>query len=763
MAATPGKLQEVCTNTMPPIRFSLSAAISKAAPQGSRARAEQEGKDREEHEARKRLHAEFLEEHGVSDDEAENPTKAARSEDEPPPSTFVPTGAKRQFAAKTRSGKSGPGTLEALEPYATFSSTAPSSGAFGRADTSRNHHNDVYTKVVAKVSNLPPGTDLDTIKEIFAGFKNLEVVGVEDIQERQGPYERDSLAMKVFFEQAAQARDLMVAINELNDKKYLGSGYYLHLDRYLGDHQTSGSKKLPYGAIWEEPEPSARFAPTEELGGSVRKPQETKPRLVVTAYPPRDIETLRLIHVIIEAVLKGGKEVEAALMEAKYVKQEEKFAWLYDDKHPLNRYYRFRMYQLVTGDRREVIEIYPGFGEWRGGPPLPCEFADETNFENLRNKILNSAAEEEIKDSLRGDGEITTADRKFADPYPGMPKAINGIMSPMERLAFKTFLCSVGYDRDFGVVAARPNDVAAVTRFAIDHHGAGMDEIVDLFIENIFDPYILQPYNPRYDQLKKKDPSLNSFRKDAILNALRVVSDICMVVSSRLQKNTPFLKGRCYQYRAAIGTQLLVKDVFTWLADIPKKFGMGMLSTDVFEKDVNYIIDFWIKEALFDPDITETFKTSFTLNRKKQNDERRRKANPVKAAEDERKRAEARYAGPGKSITEGGADEGDSLSCTTDDIVPGSKHRHLLDNTNWRDSQDLTYPMPGGHVLTAKQPGNEWDRGESAAQTGSMKDESTELEPISSNPLSGNSNETAAARARRMRPKAEDMFASDED
>ena len=199
--------------------------------------------------------ADFLDEHG---DDGDDGSGDARKSSDSYQAGFVPQNTRRHFAVKPRSGKSGPGTLEdAHGPQSRFGNpTGPRFGGppplnHGPRGSGRPSEN-VYKTVVAQVSNLPPATDERRVEELFADYPSLKVVKIDRIPP-SGPTTRGrpSLTMKVTFADDAEPRELDDAMNKMNDKKYLGRGYYLHLDRFLGGtHQNSRAEQTvrrPHG------------------------------------------------------------------------------------------------------------------------------------------------------------------------------------------------------------------------------------------------------------------------------------------------------------------------------------------------------------------------------------------------------------------------------------------------------------------------------------------------------------------------------------
>ena len=340
-------------------KFSLGGSKANKAQLNSKAKEDEEAKAREEKNALDKVMADFEAEHG-----GEKSVLGESERDQEADNVFVPTGSKRHFTGRQRTMKSGPGTLDAepLDGYprpgvtpgrsaqqipSRFGVSAPTGPA--ALDGPKPTEN-VFTTVVAKASNLPPAIDPRRVEELFADFPSLKITRVEKIPPQgPSPKGRPSATMKVIFDKDASARDLDDAMNKLNDKKYLGKGYYLHLDRYLGGRSADTAQRTePFGARWQAPEIPKGFAPPPDLGGGGGRdrPREDTEQLIVTANQPPDIATLRLVHQTIEGVILGGVEFEAALMNDAQIQEEERFAWLYDQKHPVNRYYLWRLHQI---------------------------------------------------------------------------------------------------------------------------------------------------------------------------------------------------------------------------------------------------------------------------------------------------------------------------------------------------------------------------------------------------------------------------------
>ncbi|KAF2026193.1 hypothetical protein EK21DRAFT_116088 [Setomelanomma holmii] len=705
-------------------KFSLGASKASKPQQNAKAKAEEEAKALEEKLALETVMADFEEEHSGKNSILGESERDHREEED----VFVPTGSKRHFTGRQRSMKSGPGTLES-EPLDGFSRpnapsrlAPPTQSRFGGAaptgpaalDGPRQADN-VYTTLVAKATNLPPTIDVQRVEELFADFPTLKVTKVEKIPPG-GPATkgRPSATMKVVFDKSAVARDLDDAMMKLNDKKYLGRGYYLHLDRYLGGKAADTAQvKEPFGARWQAPEVAKGYAPPPDLGGGNRDgPREDRDQLIVTANLPPDMAMLRLIHQTIEGVILGGVEFEAALMNDPQVQDEERFAWLYDQKHPLNRYYRWRLHQVVCDTSNS--EIFEDYGLWNGPTePLADEFAD------------NLGAFDPADDDSDSDEEEQKPQHKplpIGDIYPGRVDNGYGILSPRSRAMLLWLLTSLPP----GSIVI--DDIAAVSVFAVEHAASGLNEVVDILLDNVVKPFQLTDANPRNRpvELEGKDDVRRPDIRQVTLNALRIVHDVLFTTSKE--------SGVAYKYRLAIGTQFVERKIFEHLEQLPAQLEMGRMTERSYRDEVNVILKVWEDESFFEKATLQHLDEVFNAReRQKEQEELERKA-AVR-----RKRKAASKVVATKNADAVKEDEEDME--VDDEQTPDVQ---VEDASNEASAPSATASEPqsqNARLLEIKE--------RLAAAKAAVPDE-----------IPG---ETAAARARRLRPKAEDMFASDEE
>ncbi|KAL5117509.1 hypothetical protein ACEQ8H_004539 [Pleosporales sp. CAS-2024a] len=701
-------------------KFSLGGAKANKSQLNAKSKAEDEAKEMEEKLALEKVMADLEEEHSGNKGILGAPEREHEDEED----VFVPTGSKRHFTGRQRSMKSGPGTLESepldglSRPGAAGRLAPQTPSRFGgnvptHASGSEGFRQaeNAYTTLMAKASNLPPHMDTQRVEELFAAYPSLKVTKIEKIAP-QGPAVkgRPSATMKVIFDKDAASRDLDEAMMKMNDKKYLGRGYYLHLDRYLGGKAAETTQfKEPFGARWQAPEVAKGYAPPPDLGGGNRDgPREDREQLIVTANLPPDTATLRLIHQTIEGVISGGVEFEAALMNDAQVQDEERFAWLYDQKHPLNRYYRWRMHQIVCDTSN--AEIFENCGLWNGPTePLADEFAgDLGSFDPVD------------EDSDSDDEEQKTQHKilPIGDNYPGRVDTGFGILSPRSRAMLLWLLTSLPP----GSIVV--DDVAAISVFAVEHAAQGMDEVVDMLVANVVDPFQLSDANVRKLEAEAggKEDIRRADTRQVTLNAFRILHDVLFTTSKE--------SGAAYKYRLAIGTQLVERKILEHLEQLPTQLGMGRMKERAYRDEIKAILKVWEEEGLFDKAMLEHFDQVFNAGeRQKEQEELERKAAEKRNRKLATKSASSRKRAKSKekqdvAMEEEEEGEGEGEGQASDAQVGGGSEGQGV-----ADSAGAAGAAAGAAGAAAEEvPG-----------------------------------ETAAARARRLRPKAEDMFAWDEE
>ncbi|PSN66847.1 hypothetical protein BS50DRAFT_573642 [Corynespora cassiicola Philippines] len=639
----------------------------------------------------------------------------------------VPTGARRHFTGRNqKSMKSGPGTLQSSPPSrfswsnngnsSAISSAQPQFGSSFTAPPPMarpEEQGELYNQLVAKASCLPLAYEWDKerVASLFTEFPALKVLKVERLPPAgPGDDQRPSASVKITFEKTpTSSQEFNNALLKLNDKKYLGLGFYLHIDRYYGPGGLSSERRvLPFGAI-TKPKETKGIAPTSELGGtsldrSIHEPETEK---VVVVQRPPDLETTALIHRTAERVARNGMEFEAALMEVPRVREEERFAWLYDQTHPLNIYYRWNLARLIAPDAPG--ELFEDYGRWIPPPPLQDEFAyDEATLEDIK------YTEEEHD---KNDQPAVVVD------YPGRPTHNYGMMAPRDRAYLNYCLRTLPR----GPILAK--DVADISLFAAENCTKGMDEIVSKIIDNTFEP--LRP--------EDSPPPNRKELQQLILNTLAVIHDLTV---STMQS-----EGQAWKYRSLVGDELIKRGVFRWLELLPERLEMGLFLKTHFRKQVNEFLDAWKEMRLFDESILNTFDEQF--NAKESLEEREKKNDQLMRRRQEMRARQAKQAEAGEAEGNNDGEAADGMDMDMDVDYDGES-----DPEGAEDAEDA---IDGEQANPSKQLEDDV-KGDAPPVPQQQVPQQTPVKVVDEIP-----GESEAARARRMRPKAEDMFASDEE
>lgn len=707
-------------------KMSLSGAAKKAQQLGSRANVADDAKARDEKNALDKLMADKEKDQGGkanilggSDEEDEDDRAAAA----------VPQNASRHFVPRSKSAKSGPGTLSNDHDLASFRQARLASlplqstgggGLQGSKTASQSSHDaNLYKSIVAKASNLPPDFETWQTKDLFKDYPALKVETVRQFikPKIQGPISRAeaSRTFKVTFGKGATAQDLNKAIVELNDKKYLGRGYYLHLDRYLGDDRDTNTKQepRPFGAVWVPADESKGIAPPPGLGGhSKGKEAQRGGRYLVVVTRPTDPAMLKLVHMTLEGIIEGGAEFEAMLMNTPRVEKDERYAFLYDSAHPVARYYRWRYWCFLTGTNpKGEVEIFEGEDLWKGpDDDLPDEWATE---------VGDLAGSKEQSDSNEGEDQSVRNGVSAADDYPNRVDVPNGVLTPRSRTMLIWMLANVP------IVDVKRVHFAPISTFAIDHALKGLEDIVDLLINNLFQPFAIGWANPNFVRERDWTPHKEAEHN---VNALRAISDVAM---SSYRHGGP-----CYKYRALLGNDMIDRGVFAYLEQTPWRLNLGRSSTDRFVTNVNKVLNAWKVLGTFEEDMYECMEGMF-------NGPTRERERLVAEAKRDKMNEERRKT-KAKNVTQ---QKSDKAMPVTD----GAMNEKKKDEVGEIGEEAGTVNAVNALELSSDSNQGAGAEVEAVAQEPSVP--KTDVE----------TGESAAARARRLRPKAEDMFASDEE
>jgi len=475
-----------------------------------------------------------------------------------------------------------------------------------------------------RLSNLPPGTSPAVIKALMPA--NLTVENVKIVSSTPGASERKSMTAIVILATETPAADIDAAVSALQNK-YLSYGFYLSLHRHLSSAVsstatsilTSTSTSHAFGA---KPVPQTHDAGTYQPGGFHRgfaPPSSystgggplSRTILHVPVRPPSDIKQIRLIHKVVESVLEHGPEFEALLMSRPDVQREEKWAWIWDARSEGGVWYRWRLWEVVTGGMRnsesrgKYLPLFEGSHAWKM-PENPLAFEYATGLDEfVSDPEYNSSDDEDFEE----EGNKGPESGDNSKPY----------LNPLEKAKLTHLLARLPTN----LARIRKGDIARITSFAITHSSRGAEEIAETIVSNIVRPFALTSANPGHKKTIGSDepgygslgstplpedtaakPSETHDTSAASLIGLYVVSDI-------LSSSAASGVRHAWRYRQLFETALKEGKVFETLGLLAEHLNWGRLRAEKWKRSVGLVLSLWEGWCAFPNDAQQFFMQTF--------------------------------------------------------------------------------------------------------------------------------------------------------
>lgn len=468
-----------------------------------------------------------------------------------------------------------------------------------------------------RLANLPPATSPAVIKALLP--RSLAVQGVKILTAPpSATAERRALTAIVTLSAETAASEIDSVVSALQNR-YLGFGHYLSLHRHLSSAVAAEAGVVggsgagaaqPFGAKPVAGAPAmgsapgggpGRFAPPSSyaLGGSG---PVNRTLLHVPVTPPRDIKQLRMIHKVVEGVLEHGPEFEALLMSRADVQREEKWAWLWDARSQGGIWYRWRLWEILTGGNKKgggkYVPLFEGSHAWKK-PEKELAYEYTTAVDGF---VSESEYDSEFDDEDEDEVKVTTEGSKGDEEV---------FLNPIEKAKLVHLLARLPTT----LSKIRKGDIARITSFAITHSNRGADEIVDLIVANIESPLAFSSANPDYrkdvptasdsrDASPDPKPADQQDTSGAKLVALYVISDI-------LSSSSTSGIRHAWRYRQLLEAALKSRRVFEGLGAMPEKMNWGRLRAEKWKRSVGLVLSLWDGWCVFPNDSQEQFVKEF--------------------------------------------------------------------------------------------------------------------------------------------------------
>lgn len=642
-------------------------------------------------------------------------------------------------------------------------------------------------KPTVYLASLPPGTSPTVIKALMP--KTLSVDAVKIIPPPSQPStERRSFSAIVTLAKETAASDIDLAVSALQNK-YLGWGYCLSISRHLSSaaiHSgmpvnvaSSSTSSLPFGAKVINQAPVGRmnrapppgphrggFAPPASYGSQYARPASSAQ---IEVKPPSDLKQLQLIHKTLENLLNYGPEFEALLMSRPEVQRDEKWAWIWDPRSTGGVWYRWKLWDILTNskvDRRQRGRsdnasslIFEGGANWVG-PEKPIRFEYTTKIDEfVSDEDYNSSEEDESdhEDERR---------RHAADDGLGNEDGV-GYMNPLQKAKITHLIARLPTANS----KLRRGDVARVTAFAIEHASAGAEEVVEMLVANILNPFAYSRANPDRDdahsalregeqQQQQGAPAENtdntSHKSKEDTSAAKLVG--LYVISDIFSSSSTSGVRHAWRYRQLFEHAFRAHNVFEHLGRLEKEFRWGRLKAEKWKRSIGSILHLWEGWSVFPHSSQDHFVQVFE--------------NPPLTEEElaeEKKKAEAEKASAaatgnkGKSRWKTVEDDAVSGGGKFDPSQPPALDPQSMDEYNEElDGEPMSdidgVPMEDSDLDEAGLDGQRLDMDTEMAESEEKPTQAAEAEPVSKP-----EEQAAVGRVRKPRPKAEDMFADSDD
>jgi U2-associated protein SR140 len=545
----------------------------------------------------------------------------------PPPPSFAK---KRSYEGFQRDLDEGRGRL-GFDDRDRESGTLPVARAFEASDdeadaaTGDRAAEKATSKPTLRLANLPPGTSPAVIKALIPTNLTVENVKVVPPSGPSGT-ERKSIAAIVTLSKETPATEIDNAVSGLQNR-YLGFGFFLTLHRHLSSAAISsgltsltsstavshpfGARKVEEGPLKPAHQPMGHgraYAPPPSYGPPMGGPLNRSGILHVPVRAPRDIKQLRMIHKVIESVLEHGPEFEALLMSRPDVQRDEKWAWIWDARSEGGIWYRWRLWEIVTGaqsakGKLEYMPLFEGSHAWKKPERrLAYEYTADVD-EFVSDSDYDSSEDDELEEEQARQGDGADQEDTFLNPIEKSKLA-----HLLGRLP--TTLSKI-----------RKGDIARVAAFAITHASRGADEIVDMIVSNLEHPFAYTSANPDYKQAAKEKEGREDSRDTSPAPEDKATSDApdlsaarllgLYVISDILSSSSTSGIRHAWRYRQLFESALRGRKTFEMLGLMADKLNWGRMRADKWKRSVGLVLSLWEGWCVFPVETHEAFVNSF--------------------------------------------------------------------------------------------------------------------------------------------------------
>ncbi|EGC40962.1 conserved hypothetical protein [Histoplasma capsulatum var. duboisii H88] len=665
-------------------------------------------------------------------------------------------------------------------------------------------------KPTLHLSSLPPGTSPAVIKALVSHALVVDNVKIlPATPQGTGTGERRVWSAIVTLAKETAATEMDTVVSSLQNK-YLGWGYYLSISRHLSSAAINSTMPITTISTTSTSKPFGARPITQGSGGNYGRgppgghrggfapPSSYGPgyggrggsTLQVEVKPPSDLKQLKLIHKTLENLLTYGPEFEALLMSRPEVQKNEKWAWIWDSRSPGGVWYRWKLWDILTGARKNRGRHPPTpTSVFESGPVwLPPE--NHLQFEYVT-KIEEFISDEDYDSSEEDDSDREDEKRLDSGAQERNSDGI-GHLNPLQKAKLAHLLAKLPTTNS----KLRRGDVARITSFAIRHAGCGADEVVEMIVANITNPLAFTNANPErqrretelrggkpddgdevnpaeHDSQTAQSLTKKSSKETLDTSASKLVG--LYLISDILSSSSTSGVRHAWRYRQLFESSLKTHKIFEHLGRLEKELGWGRLKIEKWRRSITSLLSLWEGWCVFPQSSQEHFVQVFEkppLTEKEKLEEQKRV---------EAEKTSGVFGSKGKSRWRTVEDDANEVAVdthNTEDVLGGEKMDidDGDDGVPMLDDEDIDgepmdddidgVPMEDSDmedVETKQAEGNGMDESERQVARGVSSHGSGD-QTASDARHTKEAEHDAQPVPRRRRPKAEDMFAdSDSD
>ncbi|CUS08356.1 unnamed protein product [Tuber aestivum] len=503
------------------------------------------------------------------------------------------------------------------------------------SDTASSSH----PKPTLHLTSLPPSTTKPTLTALLSTTAlKLDSIRILPAPPPPGPSQpspsvRKAASAIVVLSPETPSSDIDAAVSMLSGR-YLGCGFWLGIGRHLPSTTVGSVGSGPILASFQTHPFGARppalvsrtlsRAPPVHRGGFAAPASFGPPHrgasvgagtgglvsLQIQVETPADLKVLRLIHKTIESVLTHGPEFEALLMSSNTVKSDIKFSWLWDARSTEGVYYRWKLWEIISGTTWERT----------GGVDLfePSSSLATTWFPPRRTlKYEWAGALQDVKDDESFSSEELEDDRDESDREDEIERPV-GLQGSGESRRGRGFLGVLERAKLIHLISRIPTqtskvrrgDVGRVMAFAMEHAEGGMgEEVVAVLVGNVLKPFAFTKAALRENTTDDDQRVSENNDESPDTSAARVIG---LWLISDILSNSSLGIRNAWRYRQLFDVALREKGVFNHLGRVWKGSGWGRMKAEKFRRGVvEGVLEWWEKWCIFPQYTQEEFLRAF--------------------------------------------------------------------------------------------------------------------------------------------------------